>query len=202
MYSDLFSEATISPDRASSPDILLLERRSPVGAESEEEDKKPIEDSRGDMNEINDTAWEDWGDQDVVDEPCIETDEDFIKAALESQLTSKHDTVSPARKSDPVKKNITLDLNSLDIKVSGQKYSSFKSEDNFFADMEPSIPQSLCLLDILDGKDDQKDENKTRLDVVEESIPAKPVGTKFAVADNDPDEGSDGWGDDTWGDDF
>ena len=194
------SEITLSPDRTSSPDILLLERRSPVGAESEDEDKSPKEESKDNMNETNDIAWEGWGDQDVLDEAGTDSNVDYIKTVMEAQLSIKD--ISPAGKPKPGTASTTLDLNSLDIKVSGQKRSTYNSEDNFFADMEPSIPTSLCLLDILEGNDQNKQEITTKLDVLDESIPSKPIETKFAVADNDPDAGSDGWGDDGWGEDF
>ena len=154
------------------------------------------------MNETNDIAWEGWGDQDVLDEAGIDTNDEYIKTIMESRLSIKDDSISLARNPNTGTSSTPLDLNSLDIKVSGQKRSTYSSEDNFFADMEPSIPTSLCLLDILDGNDQDKQEINTKLDVVEESIPSEPIGTKFAVADNDPDAGSEGWGDDGWGEDF
>ena len=193
-----FTEETLSPARTATPDILLLERRSPIGAESEEEEIVSKVDAKLEMTDMNDDTWEGWDEQDGM---VSERDNDALKSQChedqnESEGIATCD-INALREKEHVVREKPLDLNCLDIKVSGEKHSATK-EDNFFADMEPAIPSSLCLLDILEGKDIES----TPIQSTEPVMPQEIVGSKFAVADNEADATSDGWGEDDWGEDF
>ena len=188
----------MSPARTATPDILLLERRSPIGAESEEEEIVSKVDAKLEMTDMNDDTWEGWDEQDGM---VSERDDDALKIHChedqnESEGIATTD-INALREKEHVVREKSLDLNCLDIKVSGEKHSARK-EDNFFADMEPAIPSSLCLLDILEGKDIES----TPIQSTEPVMPQEIVGSKFAVADNEADATSDGWGEDDWGEDF
>ena len=192
-----FTEETLSPARTATPDILLLERHSPVGAESEEEDQVSKEDVRDEIKETNDLTWEGWEEHDALENkwesPSLEDNE----TNLETELIPIKSNAKQFHKSVTSKNNKPLDLHSLDIKVSGGKSTASK-EDSFFADMEPAIPKSLCLLDILEEKVKENRTNESEAPPTEASI-----RTKFAVAvDTDVDTEVDGWGEADWGEEF
>ena len=130
--------------------------------------------------ETNDMAWEGWEEHDNLEANLDDTKKEISLRGIEI-------TPSPIR-------NKPLDLNSLDIKVSGGK-TTVSGEDDFFADMEPAIPSSLCLLDILEEK-------KETQHLYTQSNRTDTVGTKFAVSEIDADTANDGWGEDDWGEDF
>ena len=197
----LILEDILSPARTVTPDIMLLERRSPVGAESEDEDKPLKEDAKDNaMAEVNDLAWEGWDEEEKLDDNLEEMPgKDTLSDIKEpnSSMSRAH-TLESLNNTLPSVTIKPIDFDSLDIKVTCGK-QMISTEDDFFADMEPAIPTASCLLDILDGKD----EINTHKIVEPPSVYEEKCVTKFAVADNDDtDVVDDGWGEDDWGDDF
>ena len=167
-----------------------------MGAESGEEDKMSKEHTKDEIPEANDVAWEGWDEQDNLEEKLDDSNTKDTLSNVENSLYLTKSSSSMSHTPPPPISNNHLDVNSLDIKVSGGKHA-VSGEDDFFADMEPAIPSSLCLLDILEGK-----EKKERENFDTQTIPTETVGTKFAVAEVDADTGTDGWGEDDWGEDF
>ena len=137
-------------------------------------------------------AWEGWDEQDNSEDKLDDTNKKDTLSGIENTIYITKDSNFNSHNPPSPIKNKPLDLNSLDIKVSGGKNTG---EDNFFADMEPAIPSALCLLDILEERKDTHN-----LDT--QTVAMEKVGTKFAVAEVDADTGADGWGEDDWGEDF
>ena len=139
-------------------------------------------------------AWEGWDEQDNLDDKFDETKKNDNLSVMENTIYGTESNNIKSHDPPSSIKNKNLDLNTLDIKFSGGK-NTVSGEDDFFVDMEPAIPLSLSLLDILEEKKDTQ-----HLDT--QAMTNETVGTKFAVAEVDADTGTDGWGEDDWGEDF
>ena len=176
---------------------MLLERCSPVGAESDEDDAIRNIDIKEDVAESNDITWEGWEDPDELDNRSESQhgQSNFTdRKIVPPETNNKVSVPNSVEKCKP-----EIDLSSLDIKASGKIFKSHNNESDLFADMEPAIPKGLTLIDILEEKVERKDEKENKM-----SLPKASIGSKFAVVDDiDADAGTDGWGDDNdWGEEF
>ena len=204
----LFSSAekAFSPERTETPDMSLLERHSPLGAESEDEDTTKNEVVAEDqILEMNGMGWDNWEDNDPGEE--IDRKQSMHPEEEHEQKNTNNviDVVDilkehQAHKNANVQSITTLDLNSLDIKVSGgavNKAKTTKDDHDFFTDMEPSIPKPLGLMDMLE-------ENGVEINDKSTSHTCDEKSSKFAVAtlDLDTEIVGDAWGDDDWADGF